>query len=57
MEKGDYVAKVGSSSRDYKAELPFSVKRAKVVEKTHNVMLPTAELKVLKTECKCGECK
>ena len=57
MEKGDYVAKVGSSSRDYKAELPFSVKRAKVVEKTHNVMLPTAELKVLKPECKCGECK
>lgn len=52
MEKGDYVAKVSASSRDAKMELPFSVKRAKVVEKTHNVMLPTEEINILKPEQK-----
>lgn len=52
MEKGDYVAKVGASSRDIKAELPFSVKRAKVVEKTNDVLPLKAELNLLKPETK-----
>lgn len=48
MEKGDYVAKVSASSRDAKLEVPFTVKKARVVEKTHDVMHPNMELNTIK---------
>ena len=48
MEKGNYVAKVSASSRDAKLEVPFTVKKTKVVEKTHDVMHPNMELNTLK---------
>lgn len=48
MEKGDYVAKVAASSREAKLEVPFTVKKARVVEKTHDVMHPNMELNTIK---------
>ena len=48
MEQGDYVARVAASTRDVKIEVPFTVKKTKVVEKTHDVMYPNMELNTIK---------
>ena len=36
LEKGKYVLKIGTSSRDIKSELSFDIPMTEIIEETHN---------------------